>query len=144
MVQSVLVVCVGNICRSPLGERLLRRALPDLDISSAGIAAVVGAPADADASTVAAEIGLDLGGHIARQLTADLGHRAELILVMEPGHKREIQARFAQLSGRVMLFDQWSGAKGIPDPYRKPQETHRSSRDLIVAGAAAWVPRLRR
>lgn len=144
MVQSVLVVCVGNICRSPLGERLLRRALPDLEIASAGIAAVVGAPADATALQAAAEIGVDLGGHIARQLSADLGRRAELILVMEPGHRREIQARFPQLSGRVMLFDQWSGGQGIPDPYRKSFETHRSSRDLILAAAQAWIPRLAR
>lgn len=144
MVQSVLVVCVGNICRSPLGERLLRRALPDLEITSAGVAAVVGAPADPMAAEVAAEIGLDLTGHIARQLTADLGRRAGLILVMEPGHRREIQSRFPQLSGRVMLFDQWSGGKGIPDPYRKPIETHRSSRDLILAAAQDWIPRLAR
>lgn len=90
MFRSVLVVCVGNICRSPLGERALRRALPDLRIDSAGIAAVVGHEADRSATEAAAEVGVDLGGHVARQLTGPLGAGYDLILVMEPGHRSEI------------------------------------------------------
>ncbi|MFA9231998.1 MAG: protein tyrosine phosphatase, partial [Microgenomates group bacterium] len=46
MFNSILVVCVGNICRSPVGERVLQAALPNLIVSSAGVAALVGNPAD--------------------------------------------------------------------------------------------------
>lgn len=141
-IGSVLVVCVGNICRSPLGERLLRAALPDLAVASAGLAAVEGAGADPVMTAAAAEIGLSLDGHVAQPLTAALGADHDLILVMEPSHRTEIQRRFPQLSGRTLLFDQWAGARGIADPYRKPIEDHRRIRDQIAAAAAAWVPRL--
>ena len=144
MFKSVLVVCVGNICRSPLGERALRKALPDLRIDSAGIAAVVGHEADQTASEAAAEAGVDLGGHVARQLTGDIGRDYDLILVMEPGHRAEIARRWPQLSGRVMLFDQWTGARGIEDPYRRSPDLHRSVRDRILSAAEAWVARLNR
>jgi protein-tyrosine phosphatase len=144
MFASVLVICVGNICRSPLGERVLAAGLPGLRISSAGLAAVVGEGADPSAALVAQEIGVDLGGHVARQLTADIGASHDLLLVMEPGHRAEIFRRFPSLSGRVMLFDQWTGGQGIPDPYGKPLDLHRKTRDRIVAAAAPWIARLRR
>lgn len=144
MINSVLVVCVGNICRSPMGERVLRQALPDMVITSAGIGAVVGASADSTGAKSAAEIGVDLGGHVARQLTNEIGAAHDLILVMEPGHRDEISRRFPQLSGRTMLFDHWSGGRGIDDPYRHPIEEHRVVRDLIVTAAGAWVARLRK
>ena len=54
MIKTVLVVCVGNICRSPLGERLLQAMAPHLLVSSAGIGALVGKAADLTASEVAA------------------------------------------------------------------------------------------
>lgn len=142
MIKSVLVVCVGNICRSPVGERLLRSALPDMTITSAGLAAVVGSGADATALEAAREINLDLEGHVARHLTNVIGGEHDLILVMEPGHRAEISRRFVQLSGRTMLFDHWTGGKGIADPYRNPIEAHREARDRIAKAAAAWAKKL--
>ena len=142
MFERILVVCVGNICRSPLGERFLQAALPGHHVSSAGIAAVVGHEADATAAEAAAEHGISLDGHVARQLTAEIGLQHDLILVMEPGHKAEISRRFPQLSGRCMLFDQWSGARGIADPYRRSIDFHRQIRDRVEASAEAWVKRL--
>ncbi|HCR3060929.1 TPA: protein tyrosine phosphatase, partial [Escherichia coli] len=53
MFDSILVVCTGNICRSPLGERYLRREFPNKKIDSAGTGALVGYPADASAEKVA-------------------------------------------------------------------------------------------
>lgn len=142
MISSVLVVCVGNICRSPLGERALREGLPGVTVTSAGLAAVVGSGADQTASAVAAEAGVDLSGHVARQLTPQIGGSHDLILVMEPAHKDEIVRRYPQLSGRTMLFDHWTGAKGIADPYRLPEAVHRDSRDKILAASKAWIARL--
>ncbi len=136
------MVCVGNICRSPLGARILQDALPEMQITSAGLAAVIGAPADKMAAQIAAEIGVDMGGHIARQLTNEIGAAHDLILVMEQEHRAEIGRRFAQLSGRTMLFDHWGGAHGIADPYRKPAAAHRIARNSISDAAAAWVLKL--
>ncbi|MFU8862294.1 MAG: low molecular weight phosphotyrosine protein phosphatase [Rhodobacterales bacterium] len=142
MFNSVLVVCVGNICRSPLGERLLRQALPDLEVTSAGINALVGKPADKTTSKVAAEHGLSLHGHVARQFTADIGVAHDLILVMEPGHKREIARVAHHLDGRVMLFDKWTTERGIADPYLKPIEFHETIYTAISAAAHEWAKRL--
>lgn len=140
--RSVLVVCVGNICRSPAGERLLQAALPEVEVGSAGLGAVVGAPADPTMAQAAAERGLSLEGHVARQFDADLGGRYELILAMEPGHRDEIRRLNPQLSGRTLLFDQWRGGRGIADPHREPIEAHRRALDEIAAAAEDWNARL--
>lgn len=142
MFNSILVVCVGNICRSPVGERLLRQALPALDVTSAGIQALVGKPADKTASEVAATHGLSLHGHEARQFTPDLGKAHDLILVMEPGHKREIARVAPQLAGRVMLFDKWTGDTGIADPYLRSKEFHEKTFAALSEAALAWARRL--
>ncbi len=144
MFNSILVVCVGNICRSPVGERVLQAALPNLIVSSAGVAALVGNPADPDAASVAAERGISLDGHSARQFTAQLGASHDLILTMEPGHRAEIIRMYPQLSGKTMLFDQWSGAKGIEDPYLLSQDVHRKILDQILVASEAWVSKLSR
>lgn len=141
--ERILVVCVGNICRSPLGERLLKAALPDrFTVTSAGIGALVNHPADQDASEVAAARGVSLEGHSARQFTRALGQDADLILVMEPGHKSEIGRMVPEVSGKVMLFDQWTGAKGIADPYRKSRPFHEEVNTQVTKAAAAWAKKL--
>lgn len=146
IVPSILVVCVGNICRSPVGERLLAYRLQqheaDISVSSAGIAALVGHPADQDARQVAARHGVSLEGHVARQFSHELGSDHKLILVMEPGHKREIMKSAPDLSGRIMLFDHWTEAKGIADPYRRSIEFHEEVFAQIDAAASAWVDKL--
>jgi len=118
------------------------QGLPGLSIGSAGLGAVVGSGADEMALAVAAEAGVDLAGHVARQLTPQIAGASDLILVMEPGHKAEIARRYPQLSGRTMLFDHWTGARGIADPYRMPEAFHRETRDQILAAAQAWIDRL--
>lgn len=141
--KSVLVVCVGNICRSPVGERLLRAHLAEagVKVDSAGLGAVVGHGADDMAAEVAGEHGLSLDGHVARQFTSEIGAGYDLILVMEPGHKAEVARRAPQLSGRTMLFDQWTGARGIPDPYRRSKEFHAAVFDQLHGAATAWAAR---
>ena len=89
MFNSILVVCVGNICRSPVAEYLFKDRLKHLGkeifIESAGLGALTGKPAHPDAiQTVSSQ--LDLTPHIAQQLTAELIVKHDLILVMEEGH----------------------------------------------------------
>lgn len=142
MVSKVLVVCVGNICRSPIGERALAARAPGLAVGSAGIAAMVGQPADATAAAVAARHGLSLDGHVARQFTAEIGEAHDLILVMEPGHRRAIMARSPHLGGRCLLFDRWTGAGAIPDPYRQGTAVFEAVFERIERAATAWAGRL--
>ena len=83
MFDSILVVCTGNICRSPIGEQLLRQLLPGKQITSAGIFGLEGSPADIHAQDVARRHGLSLGEHRARKLTPQIMRESDLILVME-------------------------------------------------------------
>lgn len=143
MIAAVLVVCTGNICRSPAGERMIARLCPGLRVGSAGLGALVGQGADPTTADMAARhFGLDLSGHAARQFGADMGLAHDLILVMEPQHRSAIQRSWPHLSGKVMLFDQWTGAKGIEDPYRRPPEVHARALTDIDRAAHAWAQRL--
>jgi protein-tyrosine phosphatase len=126
-----------------LGERLLQAGAPDLIVRSAGLGALVGKPADAMANQIAARHGVSLDGHLARQFSTELGREADLILVMEPGHKSQITRDAPQLSGKTMLFDHWSGAKGIADPYQRSQEFHEEIFKQTHAAATGWAERLK-
>ena len=79
---DVLVVCVGNLCRSPLAERLLvsRLASTEVRVASAGVHAVVGAPMDASAAAELTRLGGDPSEFEARQLTARMATEADLVL----------------------------------------------------------------
>ena len=78
----MLFVCVGNMCRSPLGQHLLAARLPAdrFEVSSAGVRAVVGAPMEPQAATHLAPHGLSADGFAARQLTTELMRTSDLVL----------------------------------------------------------------
>ena len=103
---------------------------------------MTGAPADAMAAEVARDNGVSLAGHIARPFLPQIAAENDLILVMESGHKREIVAKAPQLQGKIMLFDQWTSAAGIPDPYRKPRAMHEHVFAQISCAADGWCARL--
>lgn len=139
---SVLIVCIGNICRSPLGEVLLRRDVAGVNVSSAGLHAVVGHGAQRDMAALAAGIGLDLSAHRARQFTRAMGTAHDLILVMERAHRDAIGQMAPHLLARTLLFDHWSGAQGIADPYQNGQAAYELAFAAISAAAKTWATRL--
>ncbi len=89
----VLVVCTGNICRSPFVERVLRARLgPAAQVESAGTRALVGEPADPQVQTLLVERGIDGTGHAARRLTPDLITDADLVLTATRDHRSAVLA----------------------------------------------------
>ncbi|MGF1689463.1 protein tyrosine phosphatase [Photobacterium japonica] len=142
MFNKILVVCVGNICRSPSGEYLLKHHLPQKHIASAGVGALVGKAADKTAAMVAQEHGISLEGHVAQQLTSDLCRDYDLILVMEKGHIEAVTGIAPEARGKTMLFGQWIGQKDIPDPYRQSREAFDFAYQLIDESAQAWAKKL--
>lgn len=118
-IRSVLIVCMGNICRSPVGEALLRHRQRDLHVESAGISAMVGYPADKVVSALAERHGLGLETHRARQLTASLCRNNDLILVMEKQHVECITRLAPEVRGKTMLLGHWLHGTEIADPYKK-------------------------
>lgn len=142
MFNSILVVCTGNICRSPIGERLLRQQLPGKLVTSAGIHGLEGHPADEDALNVALRHGLSLDGHVARKLTRSQMVKSDLILAMEPQHLHFIAAVAPELRGRSLLFGHWLEQQDIPDPYRKSSEAFEYVFELLGKASQEWARRL--
>lgn len=142
MISSVLVVCIGNICRSPVGEALLAKACPQLKVESAGLAAVVGHGADKTAQEVSGGALPRLAQHSARQFSSEIASEFDLILVMEKGHIAEIQRIAPEVSGKTMLYGQWIGQKDIPDPHRKSDEFHKIIFEMLSEAGGKWAPKL--
>ena len=70
-IKSVLVVCVGNICRSPMAEYMLKQQHPNLQIESAGISGMIGHPADDKAQLCMQRLDIDMSPHIAKKLRTE-------------------------------------------------------------------------
>ena len=146
MFENILVLCTGNICRSPMAQALLRERLndPGLTILSAGTGALVGHPADPLAMEVAGRHGFDLSGHVARQADPELLRWAHVILVMTREHAGWVHARAPQIRGRVHLLGRWRDQAEVPDPYRRPREAFEAVFEQLDDCVADWRPRLSR
>ena len=111
---SILVVCRGNICRSPFGERYLERLFQrsglDVHVRSAGFMSGGRCP-PSDAQEAAAEHGLDLSDHRSAILSAAAVRDSDVVLVMEPVHARLLIADFPEIEPRVFLLGDFD-----PDP----------------------------
>ena len=130
--KRILLVCTGNICRSPLAAALLDRALAQrgidgIEVGSAGTGAWDGAPEGA--YLVGLERGLDLSAHRARLLTRELVEDADLILTMARHHR----ARVDELGGEshVFVLGEYAGREGdeaeVSDPFGGNLEVYRDT-----------------
>lgn len=148
MINSVLFVCTGNICRSPLAASLLERALKErgleVTVASAGTGAWDGAPASEGAYLVGLERGLDLSGHRARLLSRELVEEADLILTMARHHRARVDELGGE--GRVHVLGEYAGRAGddveVSDPFGGDLEVYRDTCVELEALAAAVAERL--
>lgn len=143
MFQTVLVVCVGNICRSPTAEYLFRKKLNErgitINVQSAGLKAVVGSGADKESASIALSNGLSLEGHCSRQLTSEIIRCHDLILVMEETHVRSILSMAPEARGKVHLLGRWQKGVEVPDPYRQGISAHHFAYQLIEEAVDSWI-----
>lgn len=143
MFNSICVVCIGNICRSPIGERLLKKSFPHKVVTSAGIAAEVGDAAYSKSVIVANNHQLSLEGHVARQLTPAICAQQDLILVMEKYHIDAVCKIAPEVRGKVMLYGHWLNEMEITDPYGHDLEFFERTYDLLDKSAQAWTSKLK-
>ncbi len=125
--QSVLFVCLGNICRSPLGEGILRHLAEErgvaeqLRVDSAGTSAHhVGEPPDRRSVAVAARHGIDLSRQRSRKVVRQDLHDFTLVLAMDRSNFADLARLEADPEAQVSLMMSFAGesyARDVPDPY---------------------------
>ena len=128
-----------------MAEAVLRdalRGLEDVTVESAGLGALVDEPASEHSVELMRERGLDISGHRAQQLTSELVTKADLILVMESGHRRVIDTNEPTARGKVYRLGEWQDLE-IPDPYRQPRDAFEAALEKIDKSIADWVERLK-
>jgi protein-tyrosine-phosphatase len=145
----ILVVCTGNICRSPMGAALLQHALAaqpeplrSLRVLSAGIASRTGEPASPNAVTALKKVGIDMKSHSSRPVTQELLDHSILVLCMTESHRDMIEMTAEPAPARVHLFREFMGAKEgleIPDPYGMHLSAYEASRDEMVAAIPSII-----
>lgn len=121
---TIVFVCTANRYRSPIaeacfqGELSLRHQADKWQVLSAGTWAIDGMPAAPQAIHLASHMGLDISGHRSRVITPELMQAAELILVMEQGHKEALQIEFPGSAHKVHLLSEAATGSSydIPDP----------------------------
>lgn len=139
--DNILVVCVGNICRSPMAMALLQAQYPDKYIDSAGVSAVVGHPADPAAIEVMDSQNIDITDHIAKQITAELTVKADLILTMSTSQTKWIESKWPHCRGKTFRLGHWLD-QDIADPYRHEFSAFETAYQDIVASLELWQDKI--
>lgn len=146
MFNHILVVCTGNICRSPMGEIMLQNELTKRGssavVSSAGIGAVVNGEAHKYAQAVMLEHGVDLSAHRARQIIKPMLQQTDLLLAMDQTHLKWVHGKYPFMRGRSFLFGHWQNVAEVPDPVRMPKEAFETTYQQLEPMITDWADRI--
>ncbi len=139
--KTLLFVCTGNTCRSPMAEALVRRALkdrPDWRVMSAGIGAINGQPPSAHSVRVMKDVGIDISGHRSQMATGRLVREADFVFGLTRGHVEGLVYLYPEAAGKTFVLRDFDDAadpldRDIADPIGGPLEGYMDCRDQIAA-----------
>jgi RpiB/LacA/LacB family sugar-phosphate isomerase len=143
--KTILFICTGNVCRSPMAEALFRRAVRgrgEFRVFSAGIGAMDGQPPTSHSVTAMKEIGIDISNQRSRALTADLVRQADYIFGMTHGHVDTIGLLYPPAAEKTFLLREFDETlepfeKDIADPIGSSYEIYAHCREQIEQGIAS-------
>ena len=139
--NNILVVCVGNICRSPMAEALLKQRYPHKNIDSAGVGALVGHSADPAALEIMAKQEIDITNHVAKQIDEGLAKKADLIFTMSDSQTKWIEERWPFCRGKTFKLGHWQD-KDIADPYKHEMSAFETAYQDIVVSLEQWADKI--
>ncbi|MEZ7500911.1 low molecular weight protein-tyrosine-phosphatase [Psychrobacter sp. Arc29] len=139
--DSILVVCVGNICRSPIAEALLKEQYPQKNVDSAGLSAVVGNPVDPKSQAVMKSNNIDMSGHVAKQIDEQLVMEADIIFTMSDGQTKWIEERWPHCRGKTFKIGHWVD-KDISDPYNHDELAFETAKKDIIESLGQWFNKI--
>src|SRR5471032_1005308 len=145
--KTILFICTGNVCRSPMAEALFRRAVRgrgEFRVLSAGIGAMDGHAPTQHSVTAMRELGMDISAQRSRMLTADLIRQADFIFGMTHGHVDTIALLYPPAAEKTFLLREFDETlepyeKDISDPIGSPYEIYVECRDQIEQGIASLL-----
>ena len=143
----ILIMCTGNVCRSPMAEALMRHRLAEQGVQaqvlSRGLAAPAGRAPHPFAINTAQHFGVPLPDDKRAAQVNPVDLRAALIvLVMDAGHRRQVQERYPSAGGKTFLLRHWLDGQDIADPLNEPEDVFRAQWPLIDEGCQSWISQL--
>lgn len=147
--KHITFICTGNVCRSVMGEGILKnilkkKGISNITVSSAGIEANPEYRIYGDLAEVMRDGGIDFSNHASTQITEQLANKSDMIIVMEKRHKEFITKSFPQTNSKIFLLNELAGYGEIEieDPIGHPPPAHKLKLEEIKNCIKKCLPKI--